>query len=175
MRTIAAKAGVGLSNIYNYFKNKDDIFREVLSPVMAALNNILEEHNNEEHLNIHIFTSQEYVREQTLRFVELFTKFKDEIKILFFQSHGSGLESFTEEYTEKHTRQGMEYLRLMKEKYPEVNSDLSDFFIHTLSSWWISTLTELVMHDLERDELERFIGEYMEFGTGGWKRIMNVN
>jgi hypothetical protein len=146
----------------------------VLSPIIIALNKIVDEHNNEEHLNINIFTSQEYVKQQTLKFVGLFTKFKDEIKILFLKSHGSALEDFKEEYTEKHTQQGMEYLRLMKEKYPNVHIDFSDFFIHIMSSWWISTLAELVMHDLKRDELERFIGEYMEFGTGGWKRIMKV-
>ena len=30
MRTIAKDANVGLSNIYNYFKNKDEIFLEIV-------------------------------------------------------------------------------------------------------------------------------------------------
>ncbi|MCS2958507.1 TetR/AcrR family transcriptional regulator [Bacteroides salyersiae] len=34
MREIAAKADVGLSNIYNYFPNKDSLFRYILQPVV---------------------------------------------------------------------------------------------------------------------------------------------
>jgi hypothetical protein len=62
----------------------------------------------------------------------------------------------------------------MKIKYPHVNTDVSDFFVHTMCSWWIDILGELVMHDLERKELERFISEYIEYGTAGWKKLMKV-
>ena len=36
MREIAWLAGIGVGNIYNYFKNKDELFREVISPVLCA-------------------------------------------------------------------------------------------------------------------------------------------
>lgn len=68
----------------------------------------------------------------------------------------------------------MEYLRRMKEKYPYVNTDISEFFIHTMSSWWFTIIGEIVTHDLTKEETRRFISEYMEFGTAGWKKIMNV-
>ena len=32
MREIAVLAGVGVGNIYNYFTNKDELFREVVRP-----------------------------------------------------------------------------------------------------------------------------------------------
>ena len=35
MREIAQEAQVGLSNIYNYFKSKDDIFCTVVRPVIS--------------------------------------------------------------------------------------------------------------------------------------------
>ncbi|MFA6871618.1 MAG: TetR/AcrR family transcriptional regulator [Bacteroidaceae bacterium] len=37
MRNIAKNTGVGLSNIYNYFKNKNEILEEVLKPLLQAL------------------------------------------------------------------------------------------------------------------------------------------
>ena len=37
MRTISAKSGIVLGNIYNYFKTKDDIFYAVLKPLLAVL------------------------------------------------------------------------------------------------------------------------------------------
>ena len=36
MRTIARLSGVTLSNIYNYFRDKDTLFRAVLQPLLAA-------------------------------------------------------------------------------------------------------------------------------------------
>ena len=37
MRKIAARAQVTLSNIYNYFKNKDEIFSAVLAPLLQKI------------------------------------------------------------------------------------------------------------------------------------------
>jgi AcrR family transcriptional regulator len=172
MRTIAQKAGVGLSNIYNYFTSKDNIFQKVLTPAIAALEKTMDEHHSEANLSISIFESREYLKRQTQLFVELILKYRDELRLLLFKSHGSSLEDFKEKYIDQQTKTGLKYLRLMKERYPHINIDISDFFIHTMSSWWISILGELVMHDLTRKELERFISEYIEYGTAGWKKIM---
>src|SRR6056297_2154267 len=37
IRTIAENAGVTPSNIYNYFENKDDIFRTILEPLINKI------------------------------------------------------------------------------------------------------------------------------------------
>lgn len=37
MREIAGLAGIGVGNIYNYFANKDELFCEVVRPVLYAL------------------------------------------------------------------------------------------------------------------------------------------
>jgi AcrR family transcriptional regulator len=174
MRYIADKTGVGLSNIYNYFHNKDEIFREVLAPVLTAFDETMAKHNCEANINIDIFSSQEYLKKQTEMFVDLIYEHKDELKILLFKSYGSSLEDFREEFINEHTKIGMKYLQLMKEKYPHLNIDLSDFFIHTQSSWWMSVIGELVTHDLKKKELIRFVLEYIEFVTAGWKGIMKA-
>lgn len=174
MRTIAKKAGVGLSNIYNYFQNKDEIFLEVLSPLMKAFDKMMIEHNSSENLTLDIFYSEEYFVRQTKQFVDLIVTFKDELKLLLFQSYGSSLENFRDKYTDLHTEIGLEYIQKMKEKYPQVNSNISDFFIHTMSSWWLSIIGEIVSHNLTDEEIEQFIAEYIAFGTAGWKKIMKV-
>ena len=35
MRDIAAGAGIGVSNIYNYFKSKDELFRHIVGPLIT--------------------------------------------------------------------------------------------------------------------------------------------
>ena len=123
----------------------------------------MDKHNCDANISIDIFSSQEYLKRQTEMFVDLIYEHKNELKILLFKSYGSSLEDFREEFIDRHTGIGMKYLQLMKEKYPHINIHISDFFIHTMSSWWMSVIGELVMHDLKKKELTRFVSEYIEF------------
>ncbi|MCG8410115.1 MAG: TetR/AcrR family transcriptional regulator [Bacteroidales bacterium] len=174
MRTIAKKANVGLSNIYNYFKNKDEIFRAVLLPLLNAIEESLEKHNSSEYIDINIFSSEEYQRVHIDEYVDLILRFREEFKLLLFKSSGSSLENYRDEYTNKHSIMGQNYMDQMKSKYPQINNNLSHFFIHTMSSWWLTNIGEIVSHNLSKEEIEQFISEYMAFATAGWKELMNA-
>lgn len=174
MRTIAGKSDVSLSNIYNYFKNKDMILEECLAPAIKALDETIEDHYNEAYMSASLFTSREYIQKQKDIFVNLIRKHKTKIFILFFRTGGSSLDGFRERFIDDHTRAGKEYLKLFKEKNPSANVDVSDFFIHIMSAWWASIVGELVMHDLDQMELEHFFVDYIEFGTAGWKKVLQM-
>lgn len=174
MRNIAEKAEVGLSNIYNYFRNKDEIYKEVLSPLINEFDDIVVEHNSPKYLSVEIFDSEEYYKQNTKMFVDLAEKFRLELRLLLFYSQGSSLENFREEFIERNTSVGTEFLIKMKEKYPYVNINISSFFIHTISSWWVTIIGEIVTHDLTHVEIEQFISEYIRYGTAGWKKLVEV-
>ena len=174
MRTIAKKSKVGLSNIYNYFKDKNEIFIEVLAPLTNELDKLMLEHNNPKNITIDYFTSDKHQIKHINQYLELIINYKDELNLLFFKSYGSSFENFRDEYTDRHTKAGVEYIDKMKEKYPYINSDISEFFLHTMSSWWFSIIGEIVSHDLSNEVIKKFISEFMEFGTAGWKKIMKV-
>ncbi len=174
MRSIAMKAEVGLSNIYNYFKNKNEILGEVLYPLLNAFDKLLEEHNEPKYISKDIFTSEQYQLEHTERFVQLILKFKKELKLLLFHSHGSTYENFWDEFSDKQTETGWKYIQKMKEKYPQVNTNMSEFFLHTMSSWWLTIIGEIVSHNLTKAEMEQFFSDYIAFGTAGWKKLMNI-
>ena len=174
MRSISQKAGVGLSNIYNYFRNKDEIFCEVLSGLLIALKQVSKNHNSPENINCSIFDSEEYMSKQINLFVKLVATHKKEFQLLLFQASGSSLENYREEYTCEYAKTGREYIRLMKEKYPSVNDDISDFFIYAMSSWFFTLIGKLVMQPHSPTELEKFMREYLEFGTAGWRKIMQI-
>ncbi|WP_421918375.1 TetR/AcrR family transcriptional regulator [Marinifilum sp.] len=125
MREISAKSDVGLSNIYNYFRNKNEILEEVLAPLLAAFNQLLEDHNQSKYIDKDIFTSEEYQLEHAETFVQLILKFKKELKLLLFHAHGSSYENFWDEFTDRHTETGFKYIQKMKEKYPQVNTNFS--------------------------------------------------
>ena len=175
MRTIAKQSGVTLSNIYNYFKSKDDIFNTVLKPLLKAFEQLSENHNSGSYLTIDVFTMKHYQHKMINEYMVILKKFKPELKLLLFYASGSSLENYRDIITERQTQTGLEYMQLMKEKYPHINTDISTFFIHTMSSWWLSLIGEIVMHDeLTKTETEKFLREYVAFGTAGWKKVMNA-
>lgn len=47
MRNIAAQAGVGVGNLYNYFPSKDDLFCTVLSPIVSSFYAMFNRHHGE--------------------------------------------------------------------------------------------------------------------------------
>lgn len=175
MRSIAKKSDVTLSNIYNYFRNKDELFCQTLKPLLNAFDQMSENHNSQDYLTIDVFIIEAYQRRMITDFMLILKDYRAELKLLLFQAGGSSLENFRDIFTDKQTKVGIEYMQLMKQKYPQINTDISDFFIHTISSWWLTMIGEIVMHnELTDKEIERSVSEYVAFGTAGWKKLMQV-
>jgi AcrR family transcriptional regulator len=174
MRIIAKEADVSLSNIYNYYRSKDEIFHAILSRVLLALDQLMEEHNKAEYINLYVENASGYVDSQMNSFVSLVIENKEDLNLLLFKSAGSSFENFREQFINRHTIIGHEYIQEVKKKYPHTNIEISGFFIHTMSAWSISVIAELVSHELSRAEIEQFMSEYLAFGTAGWRRIMKI-
>lgn len=174
LRVIAARSGVALGNIYNYFKNKDGLFSEVLRPAVEAVDDMLEKHNDEEKLTTEYFYSKEQQHDDLVRMTGLVEMHRESFRLLLFGSAGSSHENFRGRLTRKSMSMGQEYLVKMKEKYPEISIDVSPFFIHFMSSMWLNIMTEIVTHTLTHEQITKFISEYIEFGTAGWQRLMKI-
>ncbi len=175
MREISQRSGIGLSNIYNYYPCKDDLLAVVLHPLLEVMDNLLEDHNRTESLSIEIFTSEEFHRKSMQEVMNVITRYRKESKLLFFHTQDSRFKNYCEQWIEKSTAIGIEYMERMKELYPDLHTDISPFFMHFTSSWWINMMKEVVQHEeLSAEEIERFIGECIHFSTGGWKKLMNV-
>lgn len=176
MRMISKRSGVGLSNIYNYYKSKDEIYRTVLNPILQAFHTLCKKHNGQEYQTIDVFTMKSYQRMMLDDFMVIVREHRTELKLLLFHSEGSSLESFRDDFTRKQTLEGINYLKGMKEKYPYINCDISPFFIHTLTSMWLTVLGEVAIHDhLTSNDIEIFMAEFVSYGTGGWKELLNAH
>lgn len=93
MRTIAKKAKVTLSNIYNYYSNKEEIFQDVLKPLLQNLEKVKEEHNNPKNITVEYFSSEKYQLEHINQYLELIINYKEELNVLLFKAHGSSFEN----------------------------------------------------------------------------------
>lgn len=106
----------------------------------------------------------------------MITRYRKEFRLLFLDTRDTRFEDYWERWIDKSTITGIDYLGRMKELYPDLHTSVSPFFIHFISSWWTSMVREIVLHEeLSSEDIECFIGEYIHFSTGGWKRLMKVD
>ena len=102
MRTIAKKSGVSLSNIYNYFKNKDEIFTHILSVPVSLLNKVNNIFDDEYFLDIENIRNEKIKQLKFTYSTKFICNYRDELNLLLFKAHGSSLQNFKDSwYSEK--------------------------------------------------------------------------
>ena len=162
MREIAQEAQVGLSNIYNYFKSKDDIFCTVVRPVISAFERMLHEHHGRYGADIMEMYSTEYLRYVIEEYMTLIQKHRKLLVLLFFHAQGSSLENWAA------------HIQDMKEKYPQMSINVTDFSIHLHTAWMFTMFEELIMHRVGTENLEQIVTEYITFEVTGWRELMKI-
>ena len=148
MREIAGSSSVGVGNIYNYFASKDELFREVVRPVLCALEAMLQEHHGIRGEDIMMMRSEKYLKSCIDEYVSLIDKHRSLMEILLFRAHGSSLERFRENYTDRSTELVKAWFASMQRKHPEINTAVSDFIIHLHTVWMFTMFEELLMHSV---------------------------
>ena len=171
MREIAELARIGVGNIYNYFTNKDELFREVVCPVLCALEAMLQEHHGIRGEDI---MTETYLKSCIDEYVSLMDKHRTLMGILLFRAQGSSLERFREDYTDRSTELVKAWFASMQRKHPEINTAVSDFIIHLHTVWMFTMFEELLMHSVPRQEMESILHDYILFEIQGWRAIIKI-
>jgi len=173
MRTIAQKAGVGLSNIYNYFMNKDDIYLAIVKPARDEIFRFITEQHTEEHINYNTIATFGHNEEAVEYYIDLIDKYKAELHLLLYRSEGSSMSNFRDKFTDHLSQISCDYMEIEKKLYPQ-SRKISYFFIHAISSWMVSVVGEIITHDIERKEMREFFREYFQFEFAGWRALAGI-
>ena len=173
IRTVARKSGVAVGNLYNYFSSKDELFCEVLRPLTKALNKHILSHNDEKFLSIDVFNMRQHQIDYIFAMLAIIKDFRPELRLLLFNSEGTSLQGYKDKMVDRQMQVGIEYIRLMKERYPHLNSNISPLLIHITCSTWITVFCEIVEHEEYSDEdIKVALEQYMDFSMAGWKALM---
>lgn len=173
MRSIAGDAGVGLSNIYNYFQNKDEIFLVIVKPAKEKLFTFISEQHTEAYVDFENISPFGHDEEAIDFYIDLIFKYKEEYRLLLYHSQGSSMENFRDMLTD-HMTQVSHYFMKLEKQYFSKAEEISDFFIHTMSSWMVGILGELVTHELKKNKIRDFFREYFRFSFAGWRELIAV-
>ena len=157
IRTIASKAGIAVGNVYNYFESKDKLFCEVMQPLINAVDAHILSHNKEQHLSIDIFHMQDFQDSYIIKMKILIKKFRPELKLLLFNANETSLAGYKERLISHQMKIGLEYMQLMKERYPHINTNISPFFLH---------------EEYSEEEIDYALEQYAIYSIAGWKKLM---
>lgn len=174
MRQIAVEVGVGVGNLYNYFESKDGLFREVVRPVLHALEALLQEHHGIRGEDIMMMKSENYLKGCIDEYVSLIETHHRLMKILLFRAQGSSLEHFRRDYTDRSTTLVKAWFAMMQQKHPMIHTDVPDFIIHLHTVWMFTMFEELLMHSTSKEEMEAILHNYILFEIQGWRAIIQI-
>ena len=173
LRSIASNVGISVSTIYSYYKNKDELMTAVCMPFVNAANEMTISHHTAD-TNIDDMLNPKTQLESAKALIDMVKKYRDIIRLILFRSEGSTMNNFRDDYTDKTTAHILWFFGKMKMKYPQINTDISNFFIHANCAWMISIIGEIVSHDLSDDEINKFTNDYVKYSTNGWASLFGV-
>lgn len=175
MRRIAINTGFTVGNLYNYFRDKDELFDTVLAPVTEVITRYLDQLEKKDILS----SSENWSLEFHMKVASDLSLFlhsnRELLEILLFKSHGSGLETFRDDVIEKYTDLSMLFLQKATIVFPEIRANVSRFAVHNIASFGMTSITELLMHRVPYGEMASCMNEVMTFMYHGWQAVMNCD
>ena len=177
MRHIADRSGIGLSNIYNYFDNKEAIFGELVNPLIHVLNSMVNDHHNmayaDKFKSYLEGSNDDLLDVQTEDYLLMIRHYRHQIKLLFFKAQGSKYESFLDDFTDQCTDQVIHFMDEFGQQCPQFKQKCSPFTYHLHTVWMFNLLCEVIKHDVSQEETERVVREYLRFEYIGWRDLIN--
>ncbi len=174
MRTISAKSGIVLGNIYNYFKTKDDIFYAVLKPLLAVLHERMASYHIEKDKIDKVGFSMQGQKDLLRETLKIIFLYKEELKLLLFESKGTSVEFFRENFIEEQVAISKEYIDQMQKVYPQIQTRISSLFFRISSSTWVTIIGEIVSStEICKEEVKQVLSEYIRYNTAGWRELIN--
>lgn len=185
LRDIADKSGCSLANIYTYFKNKNDIFYNVVKNTYDKIMDVFDTFDYYKYMemiglkdpqDVEAILNHNYKDSFFQKSILDFIEFNMEnLYILLFRSEGSIFSDFKEKIIIEYSRITQYFYVEIKTRFPgRLNENVSDFLIHNLAVSYINFYSELIMHKIKREDMELYFKEFNIFYETGWKALFNM-
>lgn len=173
IQKIAKKAGLDVSDIYNFFENKDELYVAVLQPLLHCLEKVSYKYRQSPNLSDKIPSLKTFFDKPLQDLIRLIASFKMELYLLLFHSQGSSLESFKENYMDKHAQTSIDFLQKVQQTYPQFNIDSASVFIRILIGWTLTIIGEFVSNNnLSKQEIGQIMKQYSNYIQTGWRKLI---
>ena len=177
LREIVKKAGVTTGAFYGYYKSKEELFDALVKEHADYVKGIFEKWIGD-------FLSMpeeewgermgEYSAGGTLAIYEYAFDHKDAFRLILSAASGTKYESYLHEITEKEIEVTHRFYEVIS-RHGFSPRTLNPTLEHIIVSGQFSSLFELIVHDIPKDEGLRCVRELHSFFTAGWMSFFADN
>ncbi len=173
LRQIAERADQKPGNIYNYFKNKDELFRAVVAETLDAIETGMMFIRGWSPTAAKPEYSLEDERRTLMAIVDFVHQNRENVRLIVFKGQGSSLENLRDELISESQRVFAriigEVVRFSAGKYSYVPSE---FFFGTLNRYFLDSILEMLRLDKSHDEMQGQTEEMLLFYYNGLLALM---
>lgn len=171
LRNIAKQAGVTTGAIYGYFKDKDEIFVQLVQEVIEGFYRLLERIEREDRQRFYSGecpdSSIHYERNSHRKYIDYMYEHLDESKLIITCSHGSSVENYIHNIMDRITLENRDFFNKMKE-----GSGIDDFTVHVILEFYLKATTEFIKHDVPYEIAIKQFDKITAFYFAGWNVLM---
>ena len=174
MRSVAKKSSITTSNIYNYFKNKDKLFVEIVKPTLSKVTlalTTMEKKKLTPDIDLLSFGSMKKQLEIAIHFIDTH---RQDLNLILFKSYGSSIQNFKEEFTNRYSEIFIKQLKYLEKTGSHLNTHISRFFLHNLCSFYANIVVEIIMHDISYEKMREYSSEFMTFVFYGQRALIGL-
>lgn len=176
LRNICKTAGVSTGALYGYFKDKDSLFIALVKNIMNGLKELIDEIEDDE-LQADIFDLLGN-RKHRNNLVDIHNQYIDyiydnidEMKLLMLCADGSSAENYIENITKYIT----DINSIRAQKLKDKGIYIQDFVIHMIMKLYITSIYELIEHNIPREDAIKYITTLSRFFFAGWAELLEVS
>lgn len=176
MRNIASKANLTTGSLYNRFKDKAEIFDELVKASADKLFAIFIDAQNEfannsgvEQLN----NLSQFVDSKLNKMLDFIYNNMNDFELIICKSQGSKYEDYIERFVDIEQANTRRYINDLKKSNINVN-EVSEDVNHILASSLFHGLFQIVDHHFPRDEGYNYVKTLYQFFRSGWNNILGI-
>lgn len=173
LRSISDRAKVTLSNLYNYYSDKNALFLAVLKPQLDAMEKLCEYGRAYQFKGDPFETLQDKQRNMHIA-LDYIDKHRRELNLLFNLSTGSSLENYSNYLAKEYEKNWERFFENLHKAYPQKKfKKPSIFFLRNMANFHIMTVSKIITHNLSRDEIIKLSEEIATFFWHGGMGLLN--
>lgn len=173
LREIAKEAGTSTGSIYTRFRDKEGLFRELAEPVLEELKELftaIQERFDQLEEDCKESSMRSYSENGMEKVLDYIYDHMDAFKLLLDASYGTRFQNFLDELVEIEVRYTFRYMKAIGCRTLE-EGKTSGEFIHIAATGYFSAMFEVVRHNMDRDQAERYIDMLQKYHQAGFDTI----
>ena len=175
MREIGRLAGMSQAAIYKHYKNKEEMFKALVDPLILRLEAIALEHEREAYNSFNKAPSMEFMlsNNNVEILMPLIPEYRDELRLLFLKSATTSYEGFIDRLINAEVRGTLEAISYLKRQGVRIK-EISKDEIYILISSYINSMKDVIASDWDNERIFHGLKIVEEFFIPGFIKLFGI-